>query len=72
MVKSLPFLANAVVLMLIFFFVFGITGVEMFGGALRRHCVDNETCSLNHTLLINYSGTANTTCVQHSGDRGCE
>jgi len=43
MAKSLPFLLNVIILMLVFYFVFGITGVEMFGGAFRRHCFSNAT-----------------------------
>jgi hypothetical protein len=43
MLSALPSLLNVLVLLLVFFLLFGLTGVEMFGGAFRRHCATNIT-----------------------------
>jgi hypothetical protein len=43
MARSIPYLFNVILLMLLFFILFGLTGVELWGGALQRHCFDNST-----------------------------
>jgi voltage-gated sodium channel len=42
LVRSLPYIFHVGILLAIFYLVFGLVGVELFGGYLHQRCVDPE------------------------------
>lgn len=60
MIIAIPFLLGALFLMLIFFIIYGLFGVILFNGALRKHCVidgefdENMTCSKDPGIFGGY------------------
>ena len=43
LVSSLPLLRDTILVLLFFFIIFAIAGVQMFGGVLKKRCINIET-----------------------------
>ena len=43
MITSLPFLKHTIIVLLFFFLIFAIAGVNLFSGMLKQRCVNFET-----------------------------
>ena len=43
MLKALPLLRDAIIVLLFFFLIFAIGGVNLFSGMLKQRCVNYET-----------------------------
>lgn len=62
MIVSIPYIVGAILLLFIFFIVYGILGVLLFNGAYRKHCIigddddfnENITCSENSNWFGGY------------------
>jgi len=41
--KSVPLLRDTMIVLIFFFFIFAIAGLQLFGGILKNRCVNEET-----------------------------
>jgi hypothetical protein len=43
LLSSLPLLGDTIIILLFFFFIFAIAGLQLFGGILKRRCINENT-----------------------------
>ncbi|KAL6043077.1 Sodium ion transport-associated [Balamuthia mandrillaris] len=63
LILSIPYLLNVLGLLCLFFLLFGIPSVVLFGGQLRKHCVLTSTTN-SSTSFVESFFDADLTCVE--------
>jgi Ca2+-binding EF-hand superfamily protein len=63
LIYSLPGLSSVALLIIFIFTIFGVMGVQLFGGSFRSHCVPAMHCLGNGTALGNVTGLGNGTIL---------
>lgn len=43
LLSSLPLLGDTLIILLFFFFIFAVGGLQLFGGILKKHCIQIDT-----------------------------
>ena len=43
LLKSMPLLRDTIIVLFFFLFIFAIAGLSLFGGSLKRRCINEET-----------------------------
>jgi hypothetical protein len=52
LLSALPLLRDAIIIVLFFFFIFAIAGLQLISGYLKRRCVNTETGIINEEQLL--------------------